>query len=32
VAKRIVYLFGARTQKDLYALEDMEKIKKQLRK
>jgi NAD(P)H-flavin reductase/ferredoxin len=30
VAKRIVYLFGARTQKDLYALEDMEKIKKQL--
>jgi ferredoxin len=28
--ERIVYLFGARTQKDLYALEDMEKIKKQL--
>lgn len=30
MAKRIIYLFGARTQKDLYALEDMEKIKKQL--
>ena len=30
VAKRIVYLFGARTQKDLYALEDMEKITRQL--
>ncbi len=28
--RRIVYLFGARTQKDLYALDDMEKFKKQM--
>lgn len=31
MAKRIVYLFGARTEKDLYALEDMDKLSKQLK-
>lgn len=31
MAKRIVYLFGARTEKDLYALEDMQKLSKQLK-
>jgi NAD(P)H-flavin reductase/ferredoxin len=30
MAKRIIYLFGARTEKDLYALEEMEKIKSQM--
>jgi NAD(P)H-flavin reductase/ferredoxin len=29
-AKRIIYLFGARTEKDLYALDEMQKIKAQL--
>ncbi|MBS0619490.1 MAG: 2Fe-2S iron-sulfur cluster binding domain-containing protein [Spirochaetes bacterium] len=29
-AKRIVYLFGARTQKDLYALDDMKRVKDSL--
>ncbi len=28
--RQIIYLFGARTQKDLYALEEMEKLQKQL--
>lgn len=31
MAKRIVYLFGARTEKDLYALEDMQKLASQLK-
>ncbi len=30
MAKRIVYLFGARTEKDLYALDDMQQIKAQM--
>lgn len=30
IQKRIVYLFGARTQKDLYALDDMQKFGKAL--
>ena len=31
LAKRIVYLFGARTEKDLYALEEMAKLTQQLK-
>ncbi len=31
MAKRIVYLFGARTEKDLYALDDMQKLAAQLK-
>lgn len=30
VAKKIIYLFGARTQNDLYALDEMAKLAKQL--
>jgi NAD(P)H-flavin reductase len=30
MTKKIIYLFGARTEKDLYALEEMQKLKDQL--